>query len=313
MSFHAFLVSVVLLVFAAMPARAAPADKDCTQNFYQHKDAQCITTVIKQLNSRGIADDTGAINPALIGFFARIFSSDAALTSVILDKTASMKSAPLFIAALDKAGLAQQAETYAASSGHQEFYAAMRDKKTTPLSEVTPRNSPADNDYLIGAYSASGDIAYIKKILGNFTAVAPQMAADALRVSMVMNKFGPTFSPPDRTSEIMQFACARYECKKDRADLMRLLTLSSAFWALNSLAVNDAAIKTSLTETFVDDARLKNILAAENVAFSNYLVSITLLAAFPDNADAKATVAAFESLKPAATLVIPPMKDTQAQ
>ena len=309
MMFRAFMICAVLLTLAAPRALAASAHETCTKNFYQHKDAQCITTVIKQLNSQGIADDSGAINPPLIGFFAQIFSTDPALTAVILDKTATMKAAPLFIAALDKAGLEKEAQSYAAKGGHKDFYAAIAEKKATRLAAITPRDNPADNDYLIGAYMASGDIAHIKKILGNFTSASPQMAADALRISMVMNTFGPSFSPPGRKSEIMQFACARYECKKDRADLMRLLTLSSAFWALNSLAPSDVGIDGALKETFGGDTPLKNILMGENVAFSNYKVSLALLAVLPDNPDAMATGAAFESLKPAATLAIPPMKD----
>ena len=309
MILRALFLSCALIALAATPVSAAEKGDDCYAKFYQHKDAQCIATTIKRLNSQGISDESGAINPTLIGFFAQTFATDPDLTSIVLDKTASMKTAPLFIAALHKAGMLSQAQAYAEKSGQQEFYTAMRDKNPTPLAEVTPHNNPADNDYLIGAYMASGDVALIKKILANFTTASPQMAADALRISMVMGKFGPTFSPPGRNSEIMQFACARYECNKDRADLMRLLTLSSAYWALTSLAPSDAGITAALKETFVDNPQLKDTVAAERVAFSNYAVSIALLAAFPDNADAKTTVSGFESLKPAHVLSLPPMVD----
>lgn len=312
MRMHALLLTLLLLLPLPAPAHSANNDDSCAQTFYRHKDVQCIATVIKSLNSKGIADDSGTINPTLIGFFAHIFASDPTMTSVILDKTASMTTAPLFVSALHTAGMAQQADAYAKKSGQQDFLARLQQQKTPPLQDLQPRDNPADNDILIGAYMASGQADYITKMLANFADAPPQMVADAARLSLAQGKFGPSFAPKDRDSDIITFACARYECRDNRADFTRLMTLSSALWATTSLSKNDATLRTLLTAIIDSNPVLKDSLRLERVAFSNYMTSLVLLAGFPDNTDASKLVRDFESLKPAAMLTTPPMRDSTA-
>ena len=62
-----------------------------------------------------------------------------------------------------------------------------------------------------------------------------------------------------------------------------MLTLASAFWALQSLGQQDEGIRKTFDRFFEGDARLKNLRAAEGAAFGNYLTAIAVFAAFkPD-------------------------------
>jgi hypothetical protein len=108
-------------------------------------------------------------------------------------------------------------------------------------------------------------------------------------------------------------ACEKYQCKTDRAKFFRVLTLSSAFWALQSLGQQDDGIKKTFAGFFERDARLKNLRAGEGAAFGNYLTALTMAAAFkPDQASStevdptyasmKKAASAYENLEPAGKL-----------
>jgi hypothetical protein len=58
-----------------------------------------------------------------------------------------------------------------------------------------------------------------------------------------------------------------------------LLTLSSAFWALQSLAQNDDGIKKTFAGFFDRDKRLKDLLVVERAALGNYVTAILALVA----------------------------------
>jgi hypothetical protein len=101
--------------------------------------------------------------------------------------------------------------------------------------------------------------------------------------------------------------CAKYQCKTDPAKFFRVLTLASAFWALQSLSSTDDGIKKTFTGFFANDPRLKNLLAAEQAAFGNYMTAVTMYAVFkPDPKDRDKTAesmnraaSAYENLEPA--------------
>lgn len=174
---------------------------------------------------------------------------------------------------------------------------------------MSPSTTPADNDLLIGAYMASGDTAFIERILANFSSADDDMAGDAMRLGFMSSKFGPNVTPKGRENVMMPAACARYQCKTDRAQFFRVLTLASAFWALQSLAQQDEGIRKTFDRFFEADARLKHLRAAEGAAFGNYLTAIAVFAAFkPDKASGEVDLtstamgkaaSAYENLEPA--------------
>src|SRR3978361_1321707 len=105
---------------------------------------------------------------------------------------------------------------------------------------------PRANDLLVGAYMASGETAFIKRILANYASADDGMVADALRVGFLIGKFGPNISPPGRTPATLQAACEKYQCKIDRTRFPRLLTLATAIWITQSLSQHDQGIGQTL-------------------------------------------------------------------
>ena len=64
-----------------------------------------------------------------------------------------------------------------------------------------------------------------------------------------------------------------------------MLTLSSAVWALQSLASQDDGIRKTFAGFFERDARLENLHAGEEAAFENYVTALTIFSVFkPDQA-----------------------------
>jgi hypothetical protein len=194
--------------------------------------------------------------------------------------------------ALYRAGLFDDAESFARKYSMFPGLRNLEILRPTPLAEVRPSSAPADNDLLIGAYMASGDTVFIDRILENFNSADDGMASAGFRMGFMQSKFEPTLVPKEREAVTVAAACAKYQCKTDPAKLYRLLTLSSAFWALQSLAQHDEGIKKTFTGFFERDKRLKDLLSAEKSAFGNYMT--TLVAVVPlkyDHASKEADLA----------------------
>jgi hypothetical protein len=115
---------------------------------------------------------------------------------------------------------------------------------------------------LIGAYMASGDTALIERILANFSSTDDGMVSDAMRFGFAHSKFGPSLTPKGRENVMAPTGCAKYQCKSDPAKFLRVLTLSSAFWALQSLGGRDDGIRKTFAGFFERDPRLKKLHAA---------------------------------------------------
>ena len=167
------------------------------------------------------------------------------------------------------------------------------------LEAVRPSSTPADNDLLIGAYMASGNTAFIQRILDNYSSADDGMTSDGLRMGFMMSKFGPNLAPKGRDAVMTRAACEKYQCKSDPAKILRVMTLGTALWSLQSLSQQDDGIKKSWSSFFANDKRLKNLLAIEQNAFSNYLVAIVGVAALKDPAGGEASAGYAAMLKSA--------------
>ena len=291
-----FLLTL-LLIFVALPAVARAAESvNCYETFYQTKDMACIDTLIKELPKLGggAGKEKATVNPALLGFLAEIFRSYPQAKSRILSQDVPRATKLFFAESLYEADLQAEAGAYCATSGLAQVIPQSRGR--LPLKQVKPIDDPADNDLLIGAYAASGNTEYVRRVLENFSSADDTMVTDSLRLSMMQAKFGPTLTPPGREKTIMQAACERYECRKDMHDLMRAMTLSSAFWSIRSLSQRDAAISKTFTDFFESDHRLKRLLAEESNAFSNYLTTLMLFAAVKDNPNINSSLSIYEKL-----------------
>jgi hypothetical protein len=282
--------SLLLLLALADTSRAADGS-NCMSTFYQNKDLSCIDATITDTAKSGRRD-----NPALVGFFAEIFNIYPQEKSRLLRQDVPPAIRVTFIEALYEAGLREDAQTYATANGFATGFNNLQKSGLAPLKQLKPIADPRQNDVLIGGYMASGNIEHIKRILENFSSADDGMVADALRLAMMQGKFGPSLAPPGREKVIVQTACEKYECKKDVRQLMRAMTLSSAFWAIRSLSQQDAGIKKTFAGFFESDPRLKQILIVENTAFSNYLTTLALFAAIKDKPGIETSLSIYEKL-----------------
>ena len=148
---------------------------------------------------------------------------------------------------------------------------------------MRPSSIPSDNDLLIGAYMASGNAAIVQRILENYSSADDAMAGDGFRMGLMMSKFGPGLAPKGRSAVTTQAACAKYRCKEDQTKLLRVMTLATALWSLQSLSGQDDGIKKALSDFFAREARLKNLFTIEQTAFGNYVTAIIIVTTFKDD------------------------------
>jgi hypothetical protein len=268
-------IAIVLLLVQLGPAAAA--DRNCMTDYYRNKPAGCVDATLSQLRT---ATRTKSDPSTVIGFLAQLFVTSPGEKARILDNEPSDYVRSVELMALHRAGLADDARKFADKHQLSALLGKLEAGRLAPLATVIPSSTPADNDLLIGAYMASGDTALIARILENFSSADDGMVGDAMRLGFMSSKFGPGFAPQGRDNVMATAACAKYQCKSDPAKFFRVLTLSSAFWALQSLGRQDDGIRKTFAGFFERDARLKNLLAGEEAAFGNYLTALTVFSVF---------------------------------
>lgn len=298
-------IALALLLLLSRPAAAA--GQNCMHDYYRSKPAGCVESILSPFRTepRSKSDPS-----TVIGFLAQLFVMSPAEKQRALKDEPSDYVRSMHLLALYRAGLTDDARTFSDKHQLQALLQKLETNRLAPLATLSPSSTPADNDLLIGAYMASGDTAFIERILANFSSADDGMAGDAMRLGFMSSKFGPNFTPEGRENVMMPAACAKYQCKTDRARFFRVLTLASAFWALQSLGQQDEGIRKTFDRFFEGDARLKNLRAGEGAAFGNYLTALTMAAAFkpdrPSSSDVDQTYAsmnkaasAYENLEPA--------------
>jgi hypothetical protein len=296
--------AMALLFLQCLPVAAA--DQNCMNEYYRSKPAGCVDVILSQLRT---ATRSKSDPSTVIGFLAQLFVMSPAEKARILDNEPSDYIRSVDLVALHRAGLPDDSRKFADKYRLTALLQKLEASRLAPLSSVIPSSTPADNDLLIGAYMASGDTAFIARILENFSSADDGMVSDAMRLGFMNSKFGPSSTPQGRENVMMPAACEKYQCKTDRAKFLRVLTLASAFWALQSLGRQDEGIKKTFDRFFEDDARLKNLRAGEGAAFGNYLTALAVFAAFkPDqtsgevdltSATMSKAASAYETLEPA--------------
>jgi hypothetical protein len=209
------------------------------------------------------------------------------------------------IVSLYRAGLSEEAEAFATANNLSAHADKVRAGHLPTLDAVKPA-IPADNDLLVGAYMASGDTRFIQRILATYSGADDGMVSDGLRIGFMMSKFGPTLAAKGRNAVTMQAACDRYQCKSDPTKLLRVLTLATASWSLQSLSQQDEGIKNTLSNFFAGDARLKTLFFVEQNAFANYLTTVIGLAGLPNAEVLNRSAEMYERLGPANEAFVPP-------
>jgi len=274
-------------------------------DYYRTKPPGCVDSMLSQLRT---APRSKSDPSTVVGFLAQLFVTSPAEKQRILNEEPSDYVRSVDLVALYRAGLLDDARKFSDKYQLAALLQRLEASRLAPLATARPSSVPADNDLLIGAYMASGDPAYIGRILENFSSADDGSVSDAMRMALMQSKFGPTLTPKGRESVMAPAGCAKYQCKSDPAKFLRVLTLASAFWALQSLAQNDEGIRKTFAGFFERDARLKKLLVIEQTAFGNYLTYLVgVLTLNPDHASTNAetyaamskSASAYETLKPA--------------
>jgi hypothetical protein len=293
------VVAIALLFSQCWPAAAA--DQNCMASYYRTKPPACIDGVLSQLDQSSSKSGANTV----IGFVTQIFSTSPEEKQRVLREASSRYVRSIDLAALYSAGLRDEARKFA--DENQLAAQLQKFEAFPPLAAVKTTSSPGENDQLIGAYMASGDTALIGRILAGFADADDATVSDGLRMGLMKGKFGPNLTAEGRDNVMAPAACAKYQCKTDPAKFFRVLTLASAYWALQSLSPGDDGIKKTFSGFFASDPRLKTLLAAEQAALGNYVAAITMDAVFkPDPNDRDKTseamneaASAYENFEPA--------------
>jgi hypothetical protein len=265
-------------------------------DYYRAKLPACVDSMLSQLRQ---APRSKSAPSTIIGFLAQLFVTSPAEKQRILNDEPSEYLRSIDLVALYRAGLLDDARKFADKYQLSALLQKLETTRPAPLAVVRPSSTPADNDLLIGAYMASGDKVLIARILDNFSSADDGVVSDALRMGLMNSKFGPSLTPKGRENVMAPAACAKYQCKTDPTKFFRAMTLSSAFWALQSLAQQDDGIKTT-SAGFFADTRLKNLLAAEQAAFGNYVAALAMFAAFKSDEISTEGRQAYEAMSKAA-------------
>jgi hypothetical protein len=302
-------VAIALVIVQSWPANA---DTNCMSDYYRTKPAGCVDSILLQLRT---APRSKSDPSTVIGFLAQLFVVSPQERQRVLNDEPSEYVRSVYLVALYRAGLLDDARKYADKIDRSRLLQKLETDQLKPLAAVRPSSVPADNDLLIGAYMASGDTVFIERILQNFSSADDGTVSDGLRMGFMQGKFGPTLVPKQRENVTVAAACAKYQCKIDPAKLFRVMTLTTAFWALQSLAQHDDGVRKTLAGFFEHDTRLKNLLAVEQNAFANYLTTVVAVIALkPEQASAEASpgyaamsksALAYETLKSASEAFAP--------
>jgi hypothetical protein len=286
-----FALALLFFLLAVGVARA----QQCMTSYYRAKSPACVD---EALAMPPIPDSDPS---KIIGFLAQIFRDSAQERDRVL-KTAFSDYVKLIMhISLYRAGLPDEAQKFANANN----LSALPERglvSLVPLDAVKPSLFLRDNDVLIGAYMASGNTKLIQRILENYSSADNAMVADALRIGLMISKFGPDLVPKGRNANPVQAACVKYQCNEGRAKSFRVMTLAFALWSLQSLSEQDEGIKRTMSDFFEHDARLKALFTIEQTALGNYVTAITLVTAFKDDHAAPDRAQMYEAMDKSASI-----------
>lgn len=263
----------ILLTYLAVNvgAGALASEAGCSQTFYKTKDLSCVGIFLDALSR-----DQRQINPNAVGFFSALFKRSPSMTDDLLKRAKSPIEKATLIEALYRSGKLAEAKRYARANSLTEFLKAIQSAKTSGIDDTKPYADPAGNDRMVGAYMATGDPAYILRILDNTKNVEEGLLHDVFRVALFTDKFGRGLGPKKRGEKGIGALCGKYDCKENQESFMRVLTLSFGVWSVMSLSKRDEGIKEVFASFLKSHGDHKSIFSFERANFSNYLTLLIL-------------------------------------
>jgi hypothetical protein len=290
--------ALALLCF--FPAVGVASAQQCMTSYYRAKSPACIDDALAPFRLTVVNSKSDP--STVIGFLAELYRTSPQERQRILKSEPSNYLNYINLVSLYRAGLPEEAQKFSSANNIPALSERIRAMRLVPLEAVRPSSLPGDNDLLIGAYMASGSTVFIQRILDNYSSADDGMVSDALRVGLMMGKFGPGVAPKGRDNAMMPAACAKYQCKIDQVKFLRVVTLATALWSLQSLSGQDDGIKKTLSDFFTRDTRLKNLFTIEQTAFGNYVAAIAFVAAFKDDKTGADRDQAYAAMDKSATI-----------
>lgn len=291
-------LAIALMFSSFWSAAPVAAGQECMASYYREKSPGCVDQVLALFRPPNPRPDPSAI----VGFLAQIFRTSAQERERILKADVSDYAKSVTLLSLHRAGLSDDAQKFATANNLLSQSEKLRAMRLVALDAVRPSAIPADNDLLIGAYMASGNTAFVQRILENYSSSDDAMASDGFRLGLMMSKFGVGFTPKGRNAVTTQAACAKYQCKDDQTRFLRVMTLATALWSLQSLSGQDDGVKKTLSDFFASDTRLKNLFAIEQTAFGNYVTAVAVFSAFKDDRAATDREQAYAAMDKSASI-----------
>ncbi|MBU1039794.1 MAG: hypothetical protein KKF77_01680 [Proteobacteria bacterium] len=291
------LISAMLVAFL-IPCDCIAADSiTCMTFFYKTRDIACISTVADSLRTAPATQvSKGASHfQASVGFLAEVFQAYPQEKSRLLKVSAPPLAQEVYFEALCRAGLQDEAKRYAEANGLSAGLKHLQHGGTTPLKQLKTATAPGENDLLIGAYMATGNTQHIKTILAGYSSAPDTVASDAFRFGLMQGRSGQK-NPRNGQATMARAGCQKYACKTDMHNFMRVLTLSSAYWALQSLGQRDEGIKKTFSDFFDSNPRLNLLRKTEHAAFSNYMTMLITLPATNNDPSIEAFLSSYENL-----------------
>jgi hypothetical protein len=272
LSAAALLIALTISIVRCDPALAL--GQECMAAYYRTKSTACVDGILTEFRQKPRSDPN-----TLIGFLAELFKDSPQERDRVLSAETADYMKSIDLASLWLAGEADKAQKFADANNLSSQMEQLRKTFPVTLDNVKSSSLPRDNDLLIGAYMASGNADFIRRILANYSDADDAMVADALRIGFMMSKLGRNLTAGGRNPATLRIACEKYQCKVDSAKTYRLLTLATAIWAIQSLSQQDDGIRKTLDDFVIADPRLKTIFVVEQTAFGNYLMTMVGAAA----------------------------------
>jgi len=301
-------IALALALSASASVAQTPSD-DCASTYYRDRSEACLNATLAALQDATSVKPE--INPAMVGFLAGVIKSTPTREATIVAAVGPPAMKTTILMALNRAGRDETARSFAQSENLQAALAGLDSELPPRLDEVKPRSAAADNDMMIGAFMATGDPAYIRAILGNFSAAEDDQIRDAVRVALMQARFGE-HDPRGGYQRLARVACGKYQCRRDFSAFSRIMTLSAAYWALGSLAGNDDIIRKTSVAFLDADPRVKALEQNEQDAFAAYLERLAVWNAAKSDPDAAeeaksndALLSGYENLGPTWDLLHP--------
>ena len=285
------LILTILLIasplFSCKNISQQNSDKQTLENFYVHKNCFVAKKALVGFEKRNYGQTNNKNfnylgSQSMIGAISGIFIENPGCREEILSvsKKLSANAKAVIMIALIHAELPELAKEFA--NKNSPNLPAKGLSELSGIKKTTPSNNPAINDLLLGAYGATGDEIYLSNILRSFKLEKKEKVKHAIRVGMMIGKFGFSLSPKGHDGKMLQALKEKYT----HEGLFQLTTMFTAFWAINSRAKSDENIAKYLREFFLDE-KLKRVLSIERNYFENYLTCLAIDGALAEGVETK--------------------------